>query len=185
MKNIRLVFLFALVTSLVTAQQTPKPNYRAAAKYSPKNLAKLVHSTSVSPHWLKKGNRFWYQYKTSDGANYYLVDADRKTRRKLFDNTKMAKWLTEITKDPYDGQHLPRFSFKFNKAENAIRFYVTSTEEVPVKDAKKVDDKTEKKKGKKAKSKKPKTEKKVYHLEYRLGASGLTILDNKKKEKQP
>lgn len=185
MKNIRLVFLFALVTSLVTAQQTPKPNYRAAAKYSPKNLAKLVHSTSVSPHWLKKGNRFWYQYKTSDGANYYLVDADRKTRRKLFDNTKMAKWLTEITKDPYDGQHLPRFSFKFNKAENAIRFYVTSTEEVPVKDAKKVDDKTEKKKGKKAKSKKPKMEKKVYHLEYRLGASGLTILDNKKKEKQP
>lgn len=181
MKNIRLVFLFAFVTSLVTAQQTPKPNYRAAAKYSPKNLAKLVHSTSVRPHWLKKGNRFWYQYKTSDGSNYYIVDADRKTRRKLFDNAKMAKWLTEITKDPYDGQHLPRFSFKFNKAENAIRFYITSTEEVPVKK----DEKSDKKKGKKAKSKKPKMEKKVYHLEYRLGANGLTILDNKKKGKQP
>ena len=190
MKNLRLVFLFAFVTSLVTAQETPKPNYRAAAKYSPKNLAKLVHSTSVSPHWLKKGNRFWYQYKTSDGANYYIVDADRKTRRKLFDNTKMAKWLTEITKDPYDGQHLPRFSFKFNKTENAIRFYVTSKEEVPVKEDekksdKKTDKKSDKKKGKKAKSKKPKMEKKVYHLEYRLGGNGLTILDNKKKAKQP
>ena len=186
MRNIRLVFLLAFVTSLVTAQQTPKPNYRAAAKYSPKNLAKLVHSTSVSPHWLKKGNRFWYQYKTSDGANYYIVDADRKTRRKLFDNVKMAKWLTEITKDPYDGQHLPRFSFKFNKAENAIRFYVTSTEEVPVKKEEKKDvKKSDKKKGKKAKKRKPKMEKKVYHLEYRLGGNGLTILDNKKKEKQP
>jgi len=185
MKNIRLVFLFAFVTSMLTAQQTPKPNYRAAAKYSPKNLAKLVHSTSVSPHWLKKGNRFWYQYKTSDGANYYLVDADRKTRKKLFDNTKMAKWLTEITKDPYDGQHLPRFSFKFNKAENAIRFYVTSTEEVPVKEKEKSEKKSDKKKNKKAKKKKPKMEKKVYHLEYRLGSNGLTILDNKKKEKQP
>ena len=189
MKNIRLVFLFAFVTSLVTAQQSPTPNYRAAAKYSPKNLAKLVHSTSVSPHWLKKGNRFWYQYKTSDGANYYIVDADRKTRRKLFDNAKMAMWLTEITKDPYDAQHLPRFRFKFNKAENAIRFRVTSTEEVPVKEDKKedkkADKKSDKKKGKKAKSKKPKMEKKVYHLEYRLGGNGLTILDNKKKEKQP
>ncbi len=182
MRNIRLVFLFAFVTAFVTAQQTPKPNYRAAAKYSPKNLAKLVHSTTVRPHWLKKGNRFWYQYKTSNGANYYIVDADRKTRKKLFDNAKMAKWLTEITKDPYDGQHLPRFSFKFNKAETAIRFHITSTEEVPVKEDDKKSDK--KKKGKKRKSKKPKMEKKVYHLEYRLGSNGLTILDNKKKEKK-
>lgn len=182
MRNIRLILLFAFVTTFVTAQQTPKPNYRAAAKYSPKNLAKLVHSTTVRPHWLKKGNRFWYQYKTSNGSNYYIVDADRKTRKKLFDNAKMAKWLTEITKDPYDGQHLPRFSFKFNKAETAIRFHITSTEEVPVKEEDKKSDK--KKKDKKKKSKKPKMEKKVYHLEYKLGGNGLTILDNKKKEKK-
>ncbi|MFN0728564.1 S9 family peptidase [Polaribacter gochangensis] len=180
MKNSALILLFVFVSSLTFAQETPKPNYRQAAKYSPKNLAKLVHSTSVSPHWLKKGNRFWYQYKTSEGANYYIVDADRKTRRKLFDNVKMAKWLTEITKDPYDGQHLPRFSFKFNEAETAIRFRVTSTEEVPVKE----DEKSKKKDAKKAKSKKPKMEKKVYHLEYRLGGNGLTIIDNEKEEKK-
>lgn len=185
MKNIRLLFLFAFVTSILTAQQTPKPNYRAAAKYSPKNLAKLVHSTSVSPHWLKKGNRFWYQYKTSDGANYYIVDADRKTRKKLFDNAKMAMWLTQITKDPYDAQHLPRFSFKFNKAENAIRFRVTSTEEVDVVEEKKEVVKNDSIKTKKATKKKPKKEKKVYHLEYRLGSNSLTIIDNKKKKKSP
>ncbi|MAM50145.1 MAG: hypothetical protein CMC12_03810, partial [Flavobacteriaceae bacterium] len=72
-------------------------NYDLAAKFSPKNLAKMVHSTSVSPNWLKYGNKFWYQYKTTDGSNYYLVDADRRTKRKLFDNDKMAAWLTEIT----------------------------------------------------------------------------------------
>jgi len=177
MKNIALALLFVFVSSILFAQETPKPNYRQAAKYSPKNLAKLVHSTTVSPHWLKKGNRFWYQYKTSEGANYYLVDADRKTRTTLFDNVKMAKWLTEITKDPYDGQHLPRFDFKFNESETAIRFRVTSTEEVPA-----AEDDT--KKEKKAKSKKPKMEKKVYHLEYRLGGNGLTIIDNKKEEKK-
>ncbi|WKD85588.1 Prolyl tripeptidyl peptidase [Polaribacter huanghezhanensis] len=181
MKKSAFILLFVFVSSISFAQETPKPNYRQAAKYSPKNLAKLVHSTSVSPHWLKKGNRFWYQYKTSDGANYYLVDADRKTRTTLFDNVKMAKWLTEITKDPYDGQHLPRFNFKFNTAETAIRFRVTSTEEVPVKEE---DKKSDKKKDKKAKSKKPKMEKKVYHLEYRLGGNGLTIIDNEKEEKK-
>ena len=39
-----------------TTRQTPKANYRQAAKYSPKQLGKLVHSTSVRPHWLKNGN---------------------------------------------------------------------------------------------------------------------------------
>ncbi len=176
--------MMILTVSVISAQETPTPNYRAASKYSPKNLAKMVHSTSVNPHWLKKGNRFWYAYKTSEGSNHYIVDLDKKTKKFLFDNVKMAKWLTEITKDPYDAKHLPRLRFKFNKAENAIRFRVTSTEEVEV-----VDNKMKTKKDststKKTKKKKPKMEKKTYHLEYRLGSNGLTIIDTKKKEKEP
>ena len=78
-----LLFAIGLICNFVMAQDaenlTPTPNYRAAAKYSPKNLGKLVHSTSVRPHWLKNGNRFWYQYKTTEGSNYYIVDADKKT----------------------------------------------------------------------------------------------------------
>ena len=184
MKNFTWLFVFIFITNTVSAQERPTPNYRQAAKYSPKNVAKLVHSTKVSPHWLKKGNRFWYQYKTSEGSNYYLVDADKKTRTKLFDNANMAKWLTEITKDPYDGQHLPRFNFKFNKRETAIRFRVISTEEVDVIDDKKEETKQDSIKNKDAKKKKPKKEKKVYHLEYRLGGNGLTVIDNKKKGKE-
>ncbi|WP_298882523.1 DPP IV N-terminal domain-containing protein [uncultured Polaribacter sp.] len=184
MKKIILFFVMILTVSVISAQETPTPNYRAASKYSPKNLAKMVHSTSVNPHWLKKGNRFWYAYKTSEGSNHYIVDLDKKTKKFLFDNVKMAKWLTEITKDPYDAKHLPRLRFKFNKAENAIRFRVTSTEEVEV-----VDNKMKTKKDststKKTKKKKPKMEKKTYHLEYRLGSNGLTIIDTKKKEKEP
>ena len=162
-------------------KKIPSPNYRLASKFSPGNIAKMVHSTNVRPHWLKKGNRFWYQYKTSEGSNYYLVDADRKTRVKLFDNAKMAKWLTEITKDPYDAKHLPVFQFKFVKGETAIRFRVTATEEVDV-----VDEEKETKKDststKKSKKKKPKREKKVYHFEYTLGGNGLKVIDNKKEK---
>ena len=189
MKNLKFICIIAAVSCISFAHaqmhsnKNPKPNYRLAAKYAPENLAKLVHSTTVNPHWLKNGNRFWYQYKTTEGSKYYIVDADRRTRTELFNNDKMAKWLTEITKDPYDAQHLPRFSFKFVKNETAIRFRVTSTEEVEV-----VEEKTETKKDttstKKAKKKKPKMEKKVYHFEYRLGGNGLTIIDNKKEDKK-
>lgn len=187
MKKIILLFVFLFTVSVVSAQETPEPNYRQAAKYSPKNLAKMVHSTSVNPNWLKKGNRFWYAYKTSEGSNHYIVDIDKKSKALLFDNAKMAKWLTEITKDPYDAKHLPRLDIKFNEAENAFRFRVTSTEEVEVEDEK--DDKKEVEKDstatKKAKKKKPKMEKKTYYLEYRLGGNGLTIINTKKEEKKP
>jgi dipeptidyl aminopeptidase/acylaminoacyl peptidase len=199
MKFYKLLLLFLIGINFINAQTksnivennlTPLPNYRLAAKFSPVNLAKLVHSTSVEPHWLKKGNRFWYQYKTTSGSNYYLVDADQRSKTKLFDNAKMAKWLTEITKDPYDAQHLPKFDFKFVKNETAIRFRVTSTEEVEVvekeeKSDKKMDDKEKDSTSVKSdKKKKPKMEKKVYHLEYKLGDNKLTIIDNKKEDEK-
>lgn len=175
MKKLLLSCVVLSVYFISSAQEKPQPNYRQAARFSPTKIAKMVHSTSVRPNWLQKGNRFWYQYKTSsEGSKYYLVDADKRTRTPLFDNVKMAMWLSEITKDPYEAKHLPRFDFTFTKDERAIRFYVTSSEEVTVED-----DSKKKKKGK------PKKEKKVYHLEYKLGGNGLTILDTEKKKKEP
>ncbi|MDP5230272.1 MAG: prolyl oligopeptidase family serine peptidase [Cellulophaga sp.] len=195
MQKFTILLILSLSFSLTNAQnndrvkQTPTPNYRAAAKYSPTNLGKLVHSTSVNPHWLKNGNRFWYQYKTTDGSKYYIVDADNRSKRELFDNEKMAKWLTELTRDPYDAKHLPKFDFEFVKNETAIRFYVTSTEKV---DEEKKDgdsetensietDSTKTSDKKKEKSKKPKQVNKVYHFEYVLGSNTLTLISNKKK----
>jgi hypothetical protein len=87
----------------------------------------MVFSTSVNPHWLKKSDRFWYEYETSDGKNWILVDPARKTKSQLFDRDKLAM---EITKDAYDGQHLKIEDVKFLEDENAIRFKVEGTEKV-------------------------------------------------------
>lgn len=180
MKRLFAILPILLITFSGESQEskiTPIPNYRQAARFSPNKLAKMVHSTSVRPNWLRKGNRFWYQYKTStEGSKYYLVDADKKTKTPLFDNVKMAEWLSEITKDPYEAKHLPRFNFTFTKDESAIRFYLTFNEMVEVKDDNK---------DKKKKKNKPKKEKKVYHLEYRLGSNSLKILSTEKKKKEP
>ena len=188
-KKIIFILILSISFSATKAQETgkdltPTPNYRAAAKFSPKNLGKLVHSTSVRPNWLKSGNRFWYQYKTTEGSKCYIVDPDNKTKKELFDNDKMAQWLTEMTKDPYDGQHLPRFNFKFVKNDTAIQFYVTSTEKVEEEKEETETDKEADTTASKKKKKKPKMVNKVYHFEYRLGSNSLTLLDNKKKGKE-
>ena len=77
----------ALVASAL-AQQTPatKANYQLAARFSPKKIDKMVFSTSVDPHWLKKSDRFWYTYETPNGKNWYTVDPAKAENRMLFDN---------------------------------------------------------------------------------------------------
>ena len=65
------LFIFSLSLSFV-AQNIPKPNYRLASKYAPNNLKKVMYSTRVNPHWLKLNNKFWYEYKTSEGSSFYI-----------------------------------------------------------------------------------------------------------------
>ncbi|MBT3561448.1 MAG: S9 family peptidase [Flavobacteriaceae bacterium] len=175
-KLFHLLFILSILSSY--SQQNVIPNYDLAAKFSPKKIAKLVHSTSVNPHWLKAGDKFWYQYKTTEGSSYYLVDPNKKIKKKLFDNDKMAAWLTEFTKDPYDAKHLPKFSFKFIDNETAIQFRVTSKYEDEDKDKKKDKNRDE------DPSKKDKKKKKVFLFKYVLGTNNLTLLSNKRAPKE-
>ena len=177
-KLFHLLFILSILSSY--SQQNVIPNYDLAAKFSPKKIAKLVHSTSVNPHWLKAGDKFWYQYKTTEGSSYYLVDPNKKVKKKLFDNDKMAAWLTEFTKDPYDAKHLPKFSFKFIDNETAIQFRVTSKYEDEDEDKDKKKDKNRDKDP----SKKDKKKKKVFLFKYVLGTNNLTLLSNKRAPKE-
>jgi dipeptidyl-peptidase-4 len=177
-KLFHLLFILSILSSY--SQQNVIPDYDLAAKFSPKKIAKLVHSTSVNPHWLKAGDKFWYQYKTTEGSSYYLVDPNKKVKKKLFDNDKMAAWLTEFTKDPYDAKHLPKFSFKFIDNETAIQFRVTSKYEDEDED----EDKKKDKNRDEDPSKKDKKKKKVFLFKYVLGTNNLTLLSNKRAPKE-
>ena len=172
--------LFILTTLYSYSQQNAITNYDLAAKFSPKKIAKLVHSSSVSPYYLKNGDKFWYQYKTTDGSNYYIVDPNKKTKKKLFDNDKMAAWLTEITKDPYDAKHLPKFGFKFVDNETAIEFRVNSKYE----DEDEEEDNGEENDVDKDTAKKEKKNKKAFLFKYVLGSNNLTLINNKRALKE-
>ena len=121
-----------LLSSHLYAQQTPatKANYQLAARFSPKKLAKMIFSTQVDPHWLKKSDRFWYMYETTEGKKWYIVDPAKGERKPMFDNDKMAAAISRIVKDPFDAKHLGLDSLKFIKDENWIQFEVKSTQDV-------------------------------------------------------
>ena len=74
-----------------------------AARFAPRKLEKMIFSTSVDPHWLKKSDRFWYVYETPQGKNWYIVDPAKGEKKQLFDRDRLAAMLTAIVKDPMDG----------------------------------------------------------------------------------
>ena len=135
MKKIAFLLSCLLLGFSSFAQQPiSKGNYELAARFSPDKLKKMIFSTSVDPHWMKKSDRFWYEYETSQGKKWVLVDPIRRTKTPLFDTDKLAAELTRAVKDPFDGQHLKLDNMKLLADENTLQFTVKSTAEVLKKD---------------------------------------------------
>ncbi len=179
-----LFVVFIVIISGIQAQApAAKANYRQAARFSPTQLKKMVFSTDVSPHWLKKSNRFWYEFTTADGKKYYLVDPAKSTKQLLFDPTEVAAKISTFTGDPFDGQNLPIKDLKFLDGENIIRFEITSKYVEEEKDEEETDMMEEKEKEKKEEAKKDKMGKKTWFFTYNLQTGQLLMLDDYKKPK--
>ena len=156
MRSYFMLFLLSIITFALTAQQPggAKANYQLAARFSPKKQEKLLFSTMVDAHWLKKGSRFWYSYETTEGKKWYIVDPVKAEKKPMFDNARLAAELTKIIKDPSDAQHLLIDSIRFVKDEHSIQFEFKSTEDIEQKDTTAKKDSTAKKTGIRCKRKK-------------------------------
>jgi dipeptidyl-peptidase-4 len=115
----------------IRAQSDPAtvvPNYDLAERWAPYKIRELIHSTAVSPNWIEHGDRFWYEWETPDGTSFYLVDPAAGTKTLIFDNDRIAAELTRITRDPWDGRHLPIRNIRFID-DNTLQFEVESSQE--------------------------------------------------------
>jgi dipeptidyl aminopeptidase/acylaminoacyl peptidase len=177
----KLLSAFGILLIAVTSysQSSQKANYQLASRFSTAKLGKMVFSTSVDPHWLKKSDRFWYEYETTTGKKWYIVDPVKGEKKLLFDNAVLAAKLTMIIKDPFDAQHLLIDSMRFIKDENWIQFEVKSTEEVIVRDTT-----AKKDSGSKKPAGPPKKEKKTFYFEYNIVTGELVELKDYKKPKR-
>ena len=153
-----------------TSTESAKANYQLASRFSPNKLRKMVYSMAVDPHWLKLSARFWYEYETPNGKEWYIVDPALRGKKKLFDNAKLAAEITAIVRDPFDAQHLPLENLKFSADEKSISFEVKST----------ID---EVKKDRKNKKDADSMQKKIFYFNYDIAAAKLTEVPNYTKPK--
>ncbi|MCL2028532.1 MAG: S9 family peptidase [Bacteroidales bacterium] len=180
-KFLLLVFCIAGLTAF--AQNTPitTANYDLAERFSPQKVNRMVFSTAVSPNWMKKSNRFWYEYSTPAGKRFYSVDANTGQKRDLFDPAKMAADVSLIVKDPFDAQHLPVRDMKFTDDETKIRFGIQSSlrKETPDEIGNSQDNRNSGSSGSGGTS-----DKKIFWFEYDLQSQQLTHLEDFDPEKK-
>lgn len=151
-----------------------KPNYELAAKFSPAKLRTMIFSTEVKPNYINFSDKFWYEYSTSAGKNWYLVDPSARKKSPLFDNAEMAAKVTSIVHNPFDAQHLPIQNLRFlDNSDQIIRFEVQSTKDT-VKSKEEI---------KKLTNKKDTLKKKLFHFEYNIVSKQLKEISDTTKEK--
>ena len=133
MKRTFLIAMAALFCLAASGQEkVTKANYALAERFSAKRVNQMVFSTRVTPRWFKEGDRFWYEWQSPKGTNYYIVDPMKGTKTEVFDLERLAMELTEIVKDPFDAQHIPITSLKL-KDDKVFTFDIRSTQDKPAK----------------------------------------------------
>jgi dipeptidyl-peptidase 4 len=149
-------------------------NFDLAARWAPYQIRDMVHSTTVEPNWIEGSEGFWYEWESSEGTRYYIVDPQRGTRTQLFDNDRIAAELTRITLDPWDGQHLPIRNIRFIDA-GTLQFDVESSQDEETTDDTDGDDSDQDQEdGDEADDD---VSKKVHHFEYTVSSQSLRELE--------
>ena len=131
MKKLLILSAAALLFALPAGARPDEPrkatkaDYAQAARFSPKRIGQMVHSTRIRPNWFQGQDKFWYSWKTSEGTRYYIVDAASGTKKEIFDPERLARQLTEITRDPFEARQL---SLKLKlKEDKRFEWDITST----------------------------------------------------------
>ena len=98
-------------------------DYARAEQFLRQNTSPLVFGATVRPNWLENG-RFWYQNTFSEGSEFIMVDAGRRTRERAFDHERLAEALSAAADTMYEAFDLPFSRFEFAHEGRMIVFDV-------------------------------------------------------------
>ena len=96
--------------------------YHRAERLLAWNVNPLISGGAVAPQWMSGGNRFWYRNQTASGAEFVVVDPERRSRGLLFDHDRLAAAMSLAADTAFDGPKLPFRTFQFEDGEGSIRF---------------------------------------------------------------
>ena len=112
---------------LAAQEHVNKANWPLAEKFSTPNVRSRTYTTSVTPHWLGQSDSLCYDWKDHTGSTFLLVVPTTKTKKPLFDQSKLAAQLSELSHHAHDPQNLPFTSLTFSKDRKTFAFTADSS----------------------------------------------------------
>jgi hypothetical protein len=122
-RSFSVVVLFCLGWSNLLAQLTPDDYKRAD---SVQLFSELIYNAYVSPTWIEDTHTFWYEVRTRQGREMFLVNAARLEKIPAFDQEKLAGMLSEETGKDHKAFALDLRNVRFNKEATEVTFVVDS-----------------------------------------------------------
>lgn len=110
-----------LLGGMAVAQGTTE-DYNRAYSLREKFSANKVFYSNVTPTWIEGTHKFWYVRNTPEGRMYISVNADKKSRKELFDHNRLANTLTKAS-----GKEMKPYAIRLerlhvNKSLDTLRF---------------------------------------------------------------
>lgn len=90
-------------------------------------LKDKVYHVPTNVNWALTGQRVWYLIQTKRGKEFVIVDAHKHTRQLAFDQTQLARKLSQATGKKVDPFSLPFTSITFGKDSSNIEFITEGT----------------------------------------------------------
>lgn len=85
------------LTRYVPTPDEVADNYRRSQTIG--QAAGAVYKATFTPNWLKEGEKLWYVNRLSEGRfEYWLVDCPTGRKQPLFDQARLARQLSNVTK---------------------------------------------------------------------------------------
>jgi dipeptidyl-peptidase 4 len=117
-----------LCLSISAFADVPQPitgaNYPLAQKFTKEAVRLACVEANVFPQWIGKTDQFWYALRTIHGVQYWRVDPVKKTKLPLFDATKLAAQLSELSQTPVDSATINLSRTSLNDEGTKFKFVV-------------------------------------------------------------
>lgn len=119
-----LLFLATQGRGQVPFDSVTRADYAAAQEAEKFAMAGKLsgNSLSVYPHEINGTDNFWFEFTTSEGCSYYLVEPAKRRKELLFDNRELAMELASMTHEPVDPKLMRPYEIDFSEDMNILTF---------------------------------------------------------------
>ncbi len=120
----KILVLLSLLLFTLGGEAQQKANYKLAEKLRNVSFGSLIgkYSMSVFPKQINDTDKFWFEFTTEEGKNFYFVDPAKGEKRLLFNNTDIAQGVSLITRKGYNEKDLRISNMEFSKDLTKMTF---------------------------------------------------------------